>query len=137
MEKTSSDVNLHETGLFHDSSLSPFLYAQFLDVLLRRLEQPASSMLGELRVASPAYADDIALVAESHQLGLLMLNTWPLRLSNLAPYLRLKVASNREFVDLKILLKILSVADVKAWCGMERIIWKSAIVSGSGRCRNL
>ena len=54
----------HATGLMQGSSLSPSLYAHFLDDMLRRLAALSTWKLGEMDVAALAYADDLALIAD-------------------------------------------------------------------------
>ena len=69
-----SEVIEHKTGLLQGSSLSPLMYAHFLDGLLRQLEQQATWKLGDLPVAALAYADDLVLVAESREQAQRMLD---------------------------------------------------------------
>ena len=56
----------NHVGLMQGSSLSPFLYALFIDDLPKQLLRDFPSLpLGNARVNSILYADDIALVAAS------------------------------------------------------------------------
>jgi len=52
-------------GLLQGSILSPILYALFIDDLAGRLSRSTHLRLGDLKINSFFYADDIALVAES------------------------------------------------------------------------
>jgi hypothetical protein len=56
---------LHERGLVQGSTLSPLLYAVYIDDLPGRLRTASSCKLGTLHTPAFLYADDIAIVANS------------------------------------------------------------------------
>ena len=61
---TSRTLN-HQVGLLQGSTLSPILYATFINELPERLRTLSTCNLGDTRLASFLYADDIAIIADS------------------------------------------------------------------------